>query len=731
MDRRDFLARSAALGVGAFSVSGVAPDLPATISQTEYKLPQSFEVAPGVWKLRFGIPEPQSPVNSRSCPIATWGWNSLPAVGKQPVPVVVTSDRRGLHVEVPLAPGETVYGLGLQMYSVLQRGKKKTLRVNADPRSDSGDSHAPVPFYVTSRGYGILIDTARYAVFYCGDQKRKAGERSEASDYNAQVSVPSGEIPAAYRSIGLDKPSSVFVEIPSATGIDVYVFAGPTMRQAVQRYVLFSGGGVLPPRWGLGVWYRPKADYTQTDVLKLAQEFRTEEMPCDVIGLEPGWQTHSYSCTYVWSDKFPNPKAMIEQLFADHYRLNLWEHAFTHPSSPLYEKLRSDSGDYCVWEGLVPDFLSPRARTAFADFHNREHISIGVSGYKLDECDNSDFTGGWSFPEASRFPSGVDGEQMHSMFGLRYADAIQQAFAQHGQRTWGLIRCSHALASSYPYVLYSDLYDHRSFIRALVNSGFSGLLWTPEVRDAANPEELIRRLQSAMFSPMALVNAWYIRNPPWKQVNVEANNAGKLDSDWKQIEATCRRILQLRMKFIPYLHAAFAEYYLVGMPPIRAMALDFPDDPATWDLDDQFLVGQHLLVAPVFAGQTKRKIYLPEGEWFDFWTGEKHEGKQTLEIEVPLEQIPLYVKSGAILPLARITQHTEDPLSWKLEARVYGGRTASALLYEEDGKLPPEVRRVDLNWEAVSGKGSIRREESRIEPKYLVEEWRVIPGNQG
>ena len=231
---------------------------------------------------------------------------------------------------------------------------------------------------------------------------------------------------------------------------------------------------------------------------------------------------------------------MIGDLEKRNFRVNLWEHAFTNPESPIYKDLVPYSGDYEVWGGVVPDFLTPEARQIFADFHEKNHVALGVSGYKLDECDNSDFTRNWSFPEFSSFPSGADGEQMHCLFGLRYQDTIQNIFEKRREPTYGLVRNSQALAAPYPYVLYSDLYDHREFIRGLVNAGFSGLLWTPELRDARNREDLVRRLQSAALSPMALINAWYIRNPPWKQVDREANNNGQFDPQWREIEAECR-----------------------------------------------------------------------------------------------------------------------------------------------------------------------------------------------
>ncbi|MBV8818239.1 MAG: hypothetical protein JO022_07760, partial [Acidobacteriaceae bacterium] len=389
--------------------------------------------------------------------------------------------------------------------------------MNADPKMDSGDSHAPVPFYVTTGGYAVLVDTARYATFYCGHKVRKGAPRNTGETNGAAIAQDA--LPAAYRRYRFNEATEVLIEVPEAEGVDVYVFGGPSMREAVQRYVLFSGGGALPPRWGLGVWYRVKGDFGQDDALRLASEFRERQIPCDVIGLEPGWQTHAYSCTYVWSNKFPDPARFLKQMESRSYRVNLWEHAFTHPDSPIHQALLAHSGDYEVWGGVVPDFLDPQARRIFGDYHEKAHIALGVAGYKLDECDNSDFTGNWSWPEIASFPSGADGEQMHSLFGLRYQQTLLSVFEKRKQRTYGLVRSSGALAAPYPFVLYSDLYDHKEFVRGMVNMGFSGLLWTPELRNAASTEDLIRRLQSVVLSPMALINGWFIKNPPWKQVD--------------------------------------------------------------------------------------------------------------------------------------------------------------------------------------------------------------------
>jgi alpha-D-xyloside xylohydrolase len=546
--------------------------------------------------------------------------------------------------------------------------------VNADPKQDTGDSHAPVPFYVTTEGIGILIDTARYATFYFGDARPKPIQ-------GAAQFAGSNPDPNYAHNLQDGDAGLITVDVPSATGVDVYLFAGPDMLTAVKRYNLFSGGGHVPPEWGLGFWYRPESRATQESALALAHEFRERKIPCDVIGLEAGWQTHAYPCTFVWNkERFPDPPAFVRAAAEMKYKVNLWEHAYTHPASPLFPRLASNAGSYGVWGGLVPDFAAAPARTAFADFHSDTLVDLGISGFKIDECDNSDYTGGWSFPECSSFPSGIDGEQMHSVFGLRYQMAIWDAFRKRQLETYCLVRSSGALAAPYPFVLYSDLYNHRDFIRALVNSGFSGLLWCPEVRDALDAEDLLRRLQSATFSPLAMVNGWYIKNPPWKQLNRKKNNADELLDGWDSLEARCREIIGWRMQLVPYLMSAFQRYAEDGTPPFRALVLDSPKQARLQNVDDQYLIGDRMMVAPLFAGESSRKVVLPEGRWNNFWTGELLDGG--LEITVPstFEQIPVYVKSGSIIPWADIGMFAEAPETRRLAARIYG-----------DGSLPCTV----------------------------------------
>jgi alpha-D-xyloside xylohydrolase len=704
LDRRE-IGKAALTAVVSAALAGSGLAVPVAEAQKKGRgAPAAAGPAPlawsdlgnGIWRASVGTPEAFTPVKTRLVRPKLDALKAMPAVPGAPA-VQATGEvtPRGTMLHLPLAEKDGVYGFGLQLLSFAQRGKKKTMRVNADPRVDSGDTHAPVPFYATTAGYGILVDTARYASFYAG---------------GAHAAPP--KTPSATPA-----PTEMIVEIPKATGADIYFFAGPDMLTAVRRYNLFSGGGVLPPEWGLGFWYRADKDFTQENALALTKEFRDRGICCDVLGLEPGWQTHAYSCTFVWDKpKFADPAAFIKELGANNFKLNLWEHSFTHPDSPIFADLSAHAGDMAVWGGLVPDFAGDDARKIFGDYHGKNLIDAGVAGFKLDECDNSDFTGGWSFPEFSKFPSGIDGEQMHSVFGMRYQEAVLAQYRQRNLETYGLVRSSGALATPYPFVLYSDLYDHRQFVRALVNSGFSGLLWCPEVRDAVSEEDLIRRLQSVVFSPLAMINAWYIMNPPWKQINRTKNNANDLADGWEGLEARCREIIGWRMQMVPYLRAAFAKYAMDGTPPFRALVMDAPGDATVAAVDDEWMIGDRMLVAPLFAGEASRKVIFPAGgAWHDFWTGAKVDGA-TLDVTSDAEKIPVYVKAGSVIPLAQVTGSTAEPESRQLSVQVYG-----------DGKLTfslatPKGETLELSWDG--SKGAVKA--AGAASAYKIGDWKAM-----
>lgn len=642
------------------------------------------QIRTGVWKLTFGEPETHTPLSL----LAETGQiqaHEMPAEGNAPfsdADIRFRQTARGCVLDLPFSSHEKIYGFGLQLKELNATLRKKLLRVNSDPVSDTGDSHAPVPFYVSTAGYGVYVDTARTAAFYVATHTVRGAGRKTGAARSDTIADNTSDLYAFDKIL---EDTTVHIEIPAARGVDVYLFEGPGMREAVQRYNLFSGGGCLPPLWGLGVWYRIYGRADSSDAHRLAKELRDTGIPCDVLGLEPGWQSHSYSCSFQWDKvRFPDHEGMLEKLRGEHFHVNLWEHAYVHPTADFYEKLFPHSGDTEVWGGLVPDFADPQARAIFADYHAEQLAGKGISGFKLDECDGSDYNvSNWAFPDGTEFPSGLDGEQMHAMFGLLYQLTLYGIYRKAGVRTLGQVRSSGAMATSLPFVLYSDLYDHRDFIRGLVGTGFSGMLWSPEVRGCVSAEDLIRRLQSVVYSPQALINAWMIPSPPWEELDFKrAGDKGPL-ADPEEVRAVCRRILQERMSLLPYLYTAFADYYFRGLPPFRALVMDYPDDAGCYDIEDEYMVGDALLVAPLVAGESGRSVYLPRGEWCDFRTGRRYAGGRSHTVLPALDEIPVFVKYGSVIPWAKPMPYVADDTVFDVKLRSYGA--GSCTLYEDDG----------------------------------------------
>lgn len=690
-------------------------------------------IAPGVWKIRCGEPETATPLEYREFKPLDGALHELGDTIEPPFSieeVLYRSTARGCVIELPLGRDEDLYGFGLQLKSFRQTGKKKTLRVNSDPVADTGDSHAPTPFYVSTKGYGVYVDTARYVTFYAGSHPLASGIAAELAA--GKTFAPDASASTLYQSDADQRRNrDMMIEVPVAKGVDVYVFAGPTLKAAVQRYNLFSGGGCFPPLWGLGVWYRGEGKFSDKEALRLAGELRREHIPCDVFGLEPGWHTHSYPCTYLWnSEHFPTPDAFIADMKTLGYKLNLWEHVFVHPDAPFYEEIKPLSGDYPGMLGLVPDLTIKKAASLFADYHETALIDKGISGFKLDECDNSDFIGSpWSFPEHTIFPSGLDGEQMHSLLGTLYTRTMYRPFVQNNKRTYGQVRAAHALAAPFPFVLYSDLYDHRDFIRGVVNCGFSGLLWSPEVRSCDSSEDLVRRVQSVVFSPQALINAWFIPNTPWFQVNREKNIAGEAMPDRETATMLCRRYFEWRMRLLPYLYAAFARYRFEGLPPFRALVMDYPDDPEVRNIDDAYLMGDALLVAPMTAGQTQREVYLPAGVWYDFWTRQPIAGGQRHLIAAPLDTIPIFVREGSIVPLAEPVEWVGEDTVFQLEVLTFGAACTPFTLYEDDGVSfdfeQGHMNRITLTYDKDAGPAAVKTG-GFLSSRYDVRSWKHI-----
>jgi alpha-D-xyloside xylohydrolase len=250
------------------------------------------------------------------------------------------------------------------------------------------------------------------------------------------------------------------------------------------------------------------------------------------------------------------------------------------------------------------------------------------------------------------------------------------------------------------------------------------------VRSCGSLEDLYRRTQTAMFSPQAVFNAWFLKNPPWLQIDRDKNNNDELLPERDEVEAVIRRLTEQRMSFIPYLYSAFADYFFTGTPPFRALVMDYPEDAKTYNLDDEYMMGGSMLVAPMFAGQKKRTVYLPKGDWYCYWTHKKYAGGNPYEIESDVERIPLFVKGGTLLPLAKPVEWVGRDTVFEVTVNVFGESPEKFVLYEDDGVTLDFERgrqnRVTLEWTPEKG-GAVTRAGGFEGKRYSIVEW-VIAG---
>jgi alpha-glucosidase (family GH31 glycosyl hydrolase) len=642
------------------------------------------QVAPGVWKGVAGKPEAYDLLKAAG---ATPNQQGLATIGKASFPLpqsqIEALVRDGkTYLRFPLVKNEQLYGFGLNFQTVHQRGKVLELHVDHYGGKDNGRTHAPTPFYVSSNGYGVFVNSARYIKVWAGTGVRKDSEHFPTpKDRNTDKTWAA-------------RPYSDAVEmLVPAEGVEVYVFAGPRPLDAVKRYNLFNGGGYLPPRWGLGFTQRVKTLFTAAEVEQEVKDFADRGYPLDFVGLEPGWQSKAYPGSFAWDKtRFPDPAKFTRDMLKKGIRLNLWINPYVSPAAPFYNQIRPLAASHTVWLGLVPDFTMAQARNLFFSQLQKDQVDIGVSGYKIDEVDGYDH---WLWPDIALFPSGTSAEQMRQTYGLLTMRYSAEMFRKRNQRTFGLVRASNGGGTSFPYVIYNDYYKHEDFITALINSGFAGVLWTPEVRASKTGEEWLRRFQSNVFSPMAMINAWASGTKPWTYPEVE-----------KQV----KEYALLRMRMMPYWYTEFAKYHFEGTPPFRAMNLEDgyqPDAKAdnttaatntsleenpyleavTKEVKDQYMAGEYLLVAPMFTGQTSRKVILPRGRWYDFYTGAFVGEGEVITVTPGLDKIPVYVKDGGIIPLMPpLLQAPKSGQQVELEIRHYGQKAGAYRLYDDDGE---------------------------------------------
>lgn len=678
------------------------------------------KIAPGVWSVRIGHPEKE--ISYEEFADRTPRLQELNKFAPMEFPfkegdIRYTWDSdNNLGVRIPAPPAEEIYGFGLQLDGLKKRNRVLDLRVD-HWGNGQGPTHAPVPFYISSRGYGVFVNTARPLKVYS-----QVGNRKDAP--YLPTPVDRNPLPGEGGANWDAQPIGDAVEFQTyAKGVELIIFAGNSIQEIVAKYNLYHGGGAMPPLWGLGFWHRVPADFNAEQTEKEAALFREKNIPLDIIGLEPGWMSKSYPCTFEWQKKrFPDPAAFTKKLLERGIRLNLWENPYISPEAGIYTSMQPYTGSHTVWLGTVPDYTLPEAREIIADQHKKEHLDLGITGYKTDETDGFDQ---WLWPNHARFPSGTNAQVMRQIYGLLLQKTYQNdLFRKNNKRSMGQVRSSNGAASGYPNALYSDAYSHQQFITGISSASLCGVLWCPEIRSAGNGTEWLCRMQTAIFSPLAQLNAWASGTKPWSYPEQE-----------KQV----KELIEWRMRFLPYLYTAFAKYNREGIPPFRAMImesgyknretvvkgkLDHTENPyetaKILEINDQYMMGEDILVAPFYQNKSaKRDVTLPPGDWYDFYTGKKAGNNQVISVTND-GNMPLFVRDGAIIPLlTKPVLNTDEAYGHPIELRYYGKAKGAGTLYEDDGKT--------FNYE----KGEYRIREFSTEPGAK-EQWKEsLPVDHG
>lgn len=678
--------------------------------------PAWSEVAPGVWKTTFGQADSLTLLGAAGGTPSREALARMPetAFPLDPVEIEGRTFNARTTVRFPLRANEDIYGLGVDFSSMRRNGDVFELHVDHwdSKRAITGRTHAPVPLYVSTRGFAVLFDCARYLKVTVGHGVRLAAkEKPPVVDRTTGRIMPARPGDAAVSARWEAHPRSDSIEVlANSPGMDVYIFAGPSPLDAVRRYNLYCGGGALPPKWGLGFLNRVRTNYTAAEVLADVAEFKHHGIPLDMIGLEPGWMDHAYPCSFEWDKtRFPDPKGFLDQLSASGVRANLWFNPYVGPpATPLYQKLLPYAGTHLVWNGIVPDYTLPEARALFADHLKRAVIDLNpaaIGGFKIDEVDGFDK---YLWPDTALFPSGRDGEQLRQTYGLLVQKTVFDVFHRSNRRTMGQIRGTNAGASPYPFVLYNDNYEFGGYITAVANSGFAGVLWSPEVRGSANGEDMLRRTQAVCFSPLSLYNGWASNEKLWSHPAVK---------DY------IRDAIVLRGRLLPYLYHTFAQYRYEGTPPVRPMQLvaglgaeapasvagkldatanPYEVPPAARELKDQYMFGDSLLIAPIPPGVKTRKVVLPAGKWYDFYTGKFAGANETIQVTPTLATMPVFVRDGALIPI--LEPRLRSPAAGDrpaLEVRHYGEAPGSLSLYDDDGETF-NYEQGDFSWTGLN-----------------------------
>lgn len=508
----------------------------------------------------------------------------------------------------------------------------------------------------------------------------------------------------------LTGPQGTLAPLGDALPIDLFVTASTDPAEIVHEYARITGFAELPALWTFGYMQSHRTLAGPDEVKWVARTFREKRLPCDALiylGTEftpSGWNTRNGEFTWK-KENFPEPQKMIDELHAGHFKIVL--HSVIEGRRMTGTVAESCKPDKAVPSGRTPDDKWPddRAVECYWPYHKPVY-DLGIDGWWPDQGDGLDA------------PSRLARIRMY-WEGPQLWRPNERPFALHRNGAPGMQRYGAFLWSGDVYSTWETLKTH---VPVAVNTSLSGMpFWGTDIGGfVPTPEytgELhVRWFQFGTFCPLfrAHGRTWHLRLPwGWNtgelapsEVRGYTGGAGEPpESELHNaaVEPIVRKYLELRYRMLPYIYTAARECCETGMPLMRALWLHYPDDPVATSRGDQFLWGRDVLVSPVVEkGAIARRLYLPRGTWFDFWTDEQIDGGREISRAVDLETMPLHVRAGAILPLGPVRQYSDEKVDGPLTLVVYPGADGVASVYEDDGRSfdykRGEWMRIEMIW---------------------------------
>lgn len=574
-----------------------------------------------------------------------------------------------------LGVGENVYGLGERFTSFVKNGQSIEI-ANKDGGTGSDQAYKNVPFYLTNRGYGVLVNETGHVSF----------------------------------EIATEKVSRVQFSIPGES-LEYFVIAGPHPKDVLRRLTALTGKPALPPPWSFGLWLSTSftTNYDEATVTSFIDGMKQRDLPLHVFHFDCFWMREFDWCSFEWDARvFPDPVGLLRRLHERGLRVCVWINSYIAQRSALFAEAAQKGyllkrTDGSVWQtdlwqpgmGIV-DFTNPAAAEWFAA-HITRLLETGVDAIKTDF--------GERIPtEGVVYHDGSDPVKMHNFYPILYNECVFRAIeAKRGRGEAVLFaRSSYATGQRLPVHWGGDCWSTMESMAESLRGGLSLSLcgfgfWSHDIGgfEGTAPAYIYKRWAAfGLLSSHSRLHGSTSYRVPWAY-DEEASDV-------------VRFFTKLKCRLMPYLWAAAVEAHRDGVPTMRAMTLEFPDDPACDTLDRQYLLGPSLLVAPVFTEDGGVDYYLPAGRWTHLLTGEVQEGGRWHRARHGFLSLPLFVRPGSIVALGATDNRPDYDLVEGVTLRVFelaDGASATAEFFTPAGESRARAiarrhgARVEIAWQ--------------------------------